>query len=140
MLARFLVSAFISLFLLIGETHTQCTDPSPSGDCDQDGIINGLDSDADNDGILDLFECQDRVEESFESSNGISTTFVFPAATTGIFIDLYALDNSFKININGTDLVDDELQFQIGPSTPADSDLIYASDGTRFGRNGNPQI
>ena len=138
--ARFLLSAFISFFLLIGETHTQCTDPSPSGDCDQDGIINGLDSDADNDGILDLFECQDRVEESFESSNGISTTFVFPAATTGIFIDLYALDNSFKININGTDLVDDELQFQIGPSTPADSDLIYASDGTRFGRNGNPQI
>ncbi len=137
---RYLLSVFISLFLLIGNIHAQCIDPSPSGDCDQDGIINGLDSDADNDGILDLFECQDLIEETFESSNGISTTFVFPAATTGIFIDLYALDNSFRININGTDLVDDELQFEIGASTPADSDLIYASDGTRYGRSGNPQI
>ena len=139
MLIRFWLSVGIIVALCVG-THAQCADPSPSGDCDQDGIVNGLDSDADNDGILDLFECQDLVDATFESSNGISTSFMFPGATTGIFIDLYALDNSFKINVNGTDLVDDELQFQTGPSTPADSDLIYASDGTRYGRNGNPQI
>ena len=140
MLLKFILSVFVSLLLSLSQALAQCNDPSPSGDCDQDGIINGLDSDADNDGILDLLECQDLIEESFESSNGISVTFVFPAATTGLFIDLYALDNSFRISVNGTDLVNDELQFQSGPSTPADSDMIFAADGTRHGRNGNPNI
>lgn len=140
MLLRFWVCAMVSILLNIRGIQAQCADPSPSGDCDQDGIINGLDSDADNDGILDLYECQDLVEESFQSSNGISVSFVFPSATTGIFIDLYALDNSFKINVNGTDLVDNELQFETAPSTAADSDLVFASDGTRHGRNGNPDV
>ena len=140
MLLRFSLTIFFTLLLFIGQSKAQCADPSPSGDCDQDGIINGLDSDADNDGILDLNECQDLVEESFDSANGLSVTFTFPSATTGIFIDLYALDNSFKISVNGVDLVNDELQFQSGPSTPADSDMVFASDLTRHGRNGNPNI
>ena len=54
MLIRFWLSVGIIVALCVG-THAQCADPSPSGDCDQDGIVNGLDSDADNDGILDLF-------------------------------------------------------------------------------------
>ena len=68
MLIKFYISLFVLSSLAFSELHAQCTDPSPSGDCDQDGIINGLDSDADNDGILDLYECQELIEESsFES-------------------------------------------------------------------------
>ncbi len=130
----------IIFFLFTIESQAQCSDPSPSGDCDQDGIINGLDSDADNDGILDLYECQNLLVESFQSANGLSVSFVFPQASTGIYIDLYALDNSFNININGVDLVLDEFQFEPGPSSITDSDMIFASDGTRHGQSGNPNI
>ena len=140
MLIKFYISLFVLSSLAFSELHAQCTDPSPSGDCDQDGIINGLDSDADNDGILDLYECQELIEESFQSSNGLSTTFVFSPATTGVFIDLYALDNSFAISVNDVDLVIDQFQFQANASTPSHSDMIFGSDGTMHGQSGNSNI
>jgi gliding motility-associated-like protein len=124
----------------VAKLNGQCSDTSPSGDCDNDGIINGLDFDADNDGIVDFLECQDFLSESFQSNNGISVTFVFPPATTGLIIDIYSLDNSFNINLNGDDLVLDQLQFQFTASAPTDSDIVFASDGTRYGQSGNPNV
>ena len=50
-------SAALILFLLFSSFgHAQCADISYSGDCDGDGVINGLDLDNDNDGIYDTDE------------------------------------------------------------------------------------
>ena len=56
----------LTLFFIILNTNTvqaQCADPSPSGDCDGDSVINSLDDDDDNDGILDVDEidCTPRI-------------------------------------------------------------------------------
>ena len=137
---NFYVFLFVLSISAFCELHAQCSDPSPSGDCDQDGIINGFDSDADNDGILDLYECQELIEESFQSDNGLSTTFVFSPTTTGVFIDLYALDNSFAISVNGVDLVVDQFQFQANAGSQNDSEMIFSADGTMHGQSGNSNI
>ena len=137
---NFYVFLFVLSISAFCELHAQCSDPSPSGDCDQDGIINGFDSDADNDGILDLYECQELIEESFQSDNGLSTTFVFSPTTTGVFIDLYALDNSFAISVNGVDLVVDQFQFQANAGSLNDSEMIFSADGTMHGQSGNSNI
>ena len=36
--------------------HAQCADVTATGDCDGDGVPNGVDQDDDNDGILDVNE------------------------------------------------------------------------------------
>ena len=47
----------IACILLVGNfSYGQCADPTPTGDCDGDLIINSVDLDDDNDGILDTAE------------------------------------------------------------------------------------
>ena len=50
----------LAIIVLVGlcslTTYAQCVDPSPTGDCDGDLILNGVDLDDDNDGILDTEE------------------------------------------------------------------------------------
>ena len=47
------------LFAYTSNIAAQCADPSPTGDCDGDLILNASDLDDDNDGILDVdeFDC-----------------------------------------------------------------------------------
>ena len=47
---------FLVLVLNSGYAQAQCADMSPTGDCDGDSILNGVDLDNDNDGILDVDE------------------------------------------------------------------------------------
>jgi len=42
--------------------------------------------------------------------------FTFPAANAGFTFEVYELDNSFNLNINGVDLVNQEIQFEAGIS------------------------
>ncbi|MCG2462473.1 gliding motility-associated C-terminal domain-containing protein [Flavobacteriaceae bacterium F89] len=51
----FFVFLFLGLFTGVG-LQAQCGDPSPTGDCDGDGIVNSIDQDDDNDGIPDTAE------------------------------------------------------------------------------------
>ncbi|MFK7925242.1 MAG: hypothetical protein AB8H47_25025, partial [Bacteroidia bacterium] len=106
-------------------------------DTDKDGIADAIDLDDDNDGIPDNEECGQVPFSSFSVSNGNTETFTLPAASDGFTIDISALDNSFNMNINGTDLVPDELQFHVGASLSGESLVRFASDNTAFGQSGN---
>ncbi|MCX2681606.1 gliding motility-associated C-terminal domain-containing protein [Galbibacter sp. EGI 63066] len=58
-------------------------------------------------------ECTEDVEgENFSLSDGESVTFNQPATNYGFQFDIYTLDNSFNLNINGVDLATQELEFQ----------------------------
>ena len=105
-------------------------------DTDKDTIPDYLDLDSDNDGILDIVECpQSVVDVNFSVANGNSQTFSAPAADLGFIFDVYTLDNSFTLNINGTNLTTSELQFQ-----PNQTDNVRFFNGDRYGTGSIPQI
>ena len=71
------VIPFFLIILTSGNLYAQCADTSPTGDCDGDSILNGVDLDDDNDGILDTNESP--IRESLVlyggfSQNSIPTT------------------------------------------------------------------
>ncbi|MFN3272985.1 MAG: hypothetical protein ACK40Y_10660, partial [Cloacibacterium caeni] len=105
-------------------------------DTDKDSIPDYQDLDSDNDGILDIVECpQSVVDVNFSVANGNSQTFSAPAADLGFIFDVYTLDNSFTLNINGTNLTTSELQFQ-----PNQTDNVRFFNGDRYGTGSIPQI
>jgi gliding motility-associated-like protein len=109
-------------------------------DNDGDGICDKEDLDDDNDGILDTEECpKTLVSKEFQTSNGTTTTFSAPSADGGFQFDIYSLDNSFNLNINGTSIVPDQIQCQ-APGLNGESMLIFDSDQSLFGQNGNQNI
>ncbi|MBI6121358.1 lectin-like domain-containing protein [Salegentibacter maritimus] len=64
-------------------------------------------------GGCDTGWCLEDVEgESFSLSDGESVTFNQPATNYGFQFDIYTLDNSFNLEINGTKLAVKELEFQ----------------------------
>ncbi|WP_337085728.1 hypothetical protein [Elizabethkingia anophelis] len=74
----------------------------------------------------------------FSVSNGDSRTFTLPAADFGFVFDIYRLDNSFNLNVNGTTIGGQpEIQFEGGHSMARN---IRFSDGTLWGSNGITQI
>ena len=54
---KHLMRSFALLFLLLGFNSTVNAQTGPNDDFDGDGIINSIDIDDDNDGVLDLVEC-----------------------------------------------------------------------------------
>ncbi|MFC7347986.1 thrombospondin type 3 repeat-containing protein [Chryseobacterium zhengzhouense] len=113
-----------------------CPANSISIDSDSDGIGNDVDLDSDNDGILDIYECPDLVVNTdFNSSNGNTVTFMAPAADLGFIFDVYSLDNSFNLKINGVNLAVNEIEFQYDQT-----DNIRFADGSRYGLGGVPHI
>ena len=64
--------------------------------------------------------CVEKVEgQDFAANDGSPQTFTQPATNFGFVFDIFELDNSFTLNINGTDLATSEIQFQ--------SCLLYTS-------------
>ncbi|WP_299782826.1 DUF11 domain-containing protein, partial [uncultured Formosa sp.] len=58
-------------------------------------------------------DCVEEVDgSSFSLKNGVDLTFSQPGTNYGYEFDIYTLDNSFNLNINGVDIATDELQFQ----------------------------
>ena len=105
-------------------------------DTDGDTIGNSQDLDSDNDGILDIFECADTVvSTNFSSTDGTVTTFNAPAADLGFIFDVYTLDNSFNLNINGVNLSTTKLEFQSDQT-----DNVRFLDGSTYGAGAVPQI
>jgi hypothetical protein len=96
------------------------------------------DLDDDNDGVLDTEECPafnisnvSYSPISFSVVNGESASQTFPAAPDGLVVNVWALDNSFNIRINGTHLTNPlELQFFPPQSTDAVFEFL---DGTTQG-------
>lgn len=105
-------------------------------DTDADTIPDYQDLDSDNDGILDIFECpQSVVDVTFNVANGNTQSFSAPAADLGFIFDVYTLDNSFTLTVNGASISTSELQFQ-----PDQTDNVRFVDGSRYGNGGVPQI
>jgi gliding motility-associated-like protein len=105
-------------------------------DNDNDGLTDNIDLDDDNDGIPDTDECPNVFENiPFSTTNNAPYTFTVPPTDLGFIFDVYTLDNSFNLIINGTSLANQEIEFvnYIG-------DNIRFADGSLYGQNGIPQI
>src|SRR5690606_9578552 len=99
-------------------------------DTDGDGVPDTADQDDDNDGILDIDECGDSDPSiDFSVANGDTHTFNAPETDLGFVFDIYGLDNSFNLNINGVDLATNEIDFQ--SNHPARN--IRFADGDEYG-------
>ena len=70
-------------------------------DTDNDGVIDTADLDDDNDGIYDTDECSGL---SFNISNGANHISPLVSVTNYLILDVFSLDNSFNLNINGNDV------------------------------------
>ncbi|HAY3540499.1 hypothetical protein [Elizabethkingia anophelis] len=73
------------------------------------------------------------------SETRLTRTFNAPAADAGFVFDVYELDNSFNMTINGVDLATQEIQFQ-DQVVGYPRNIRFKSDGSRWGENGVPQI
>lgn len=105
-------------------------------DTDKDAIPDYQDLDSDNDGILDIFECpQSVVDVNFSVANGNSQTFSATAADLGFIFDVYTLDNSFTLTVNGASISSSKLEFQ-----PDQTDNVRFVDGNTYGNGTVPQI
>jgi choice-of-anchor A domain-containing protein len=146
---KFTFLLLIGIFFLFSQNlYTQnssnsCTDGAIVGtvtanDPDADGINNECDEDDDNDGILDINECDVRLEETnFTAANGDSVEFSLPKVASGFILDVTRLDNSFNIEINGTPLTTKEIQFQKGGTSGYS---IRFKDGNVWGQGEVKQI
>ncbi|MDB9743907.1 hypothetical protein OAA91_00100, partial [Fibrobacterales bacterium] len=121
------------LVLLLLITSAFSLDTDPNSDYDKDGVSNALDLDDDNDGILDVNEIalDIYVEKSFSVKDGVTETFKFPNADKGFQFDIYSLDNSFNLQINGVKLVNKEIQLG-GLIRTGDSKPVFKSDEKTF--------
>ncbi|WP_395762796.1 hypothetical protein ACH34F_15380 [Elizabethkingia anophelis] len=73
------------------------------------------------------------------SGTRLTRTFNAPAADAGFVFDIYELDNSFNMTINGVDLATQEIQFQSGvDSYPRN--IWFKSDKKQWGDPGISQI
>lgn len=126
-----------TLTISINGSTTGCTyNAIIERDLDADGIPDVLDLDSDNDGILDIFECpQSVVDVNFSVANGNSQTFSAPAADLGFIFDVYTLDNSFTLTVNGASISSSKLEFQ-----PDQTDNVRFVDGSTYGNGTVPQI
>ncbi|MHA8094494.1 tandem-95 repeat protein [Aquirufa lenticrescens] len=106
-------------------------------DSDNDGVVDISDLDDDNDGVLDSEECPpfninnlSYAPADYTVTNGASASQTFPAAPDGLVVNVFTLDNSFNVRINGTHLTNpQELQFWTGGPTDA---LFEFLDGTTY--------
>lgn len=100
-------------------------------DYDNDGIRDVSDVDDDNDGIYDTAECNSL---SVDIANGNAFTSTLSSAQNYLIYDIYRLDNSFNLSINGVDVAG-EIQFE---NTPGN--FARFLDGTGYGESGNTVI
>ncbi|MEL6485144.1 MAG: DUF11 domain-containing protein, partial [Bacteroidota bacterium] len=101
-------------------------------DFDNDGVDDITDLDDDNDGVFDSDECDTLL---FNIANGASHNSSLITVDNYLVLDIFSLDNSFNLQINGNDVAG-ELQFQNGEP----GNMISFLDGTGYGQSGNPDI
>lgn len=105
-----------------------------SKDFDNDRVANTSDVDDDNDGIVDSEECIP-FSSSINISDADSVTFTLPSGKLNTILDIYSLDNSFHILVNGVDLAG-EIQFTVTST----GNVVKFDDGFGYDQNGTPTI
>ncbi|WP_413614989.1 Ig-like domain-containing protein [Halomonas cupida] len=99
-------------------------------DTDGDGVLNNVDIDNDNDGIVNGNEklvTEDTVD--FSASSGQSHTFITSGGSEGVVFDVFTLDNSFNLTINGKAISGEDLQFYTGGG----GNQVRFQDGSAYG-------
>jgi len=120
------------------QTDTNTTADSPTAwitvhnDFDNDGINDTTDVDDDNDGVYDTEECNS-LNVNISSGNPFNSTL--SSNQNYLVYDVYRLDNSFNLNINGVDVAG-ELQFHI----PGPGNRVRFRDGFGYAQNGVTRI
>ncbi|KQT16760.1 hypothetical protein ASG31_10285 [Chryseobacterium sp. Leaf404] len=77
-------------------------------------------------------QCQGEVgSENFSLNGGSSKTFLQPATTSGFVLDIFSLDNSFNMNVNGVNIAASEIEFQ-SAGTPAPGINVRFADGSQY--------
>ncbi|WP_299061803.1 GEVED domain-containing protein [uncultured Polaribacter sp.] len=110
-------------------------------DVDSDGVPDNIDLDNDNDGILDADECgfpSSVTVVPVNTTNSIEQTLTLPAGNKEVVFDIYRIDNSFSITVNGVDLAG-EIQFTRSAFLPGHN-MIEFSDGIAYGESGVTNI
>ena len=81
---------------------------------------------------------QDINPTGFAVKDGVAQNFSFPATDFGFVFDIYSLDNSFNLTINGVQLATEEIQFQVGSNTYPQN--VKFQDGSAWQSGGIPAI
>lgn len=82
--------------------------------------------------------CTEDVEgENFLLSDGQSVTFDQPGTNYGFQFDIYTLDNSFNLNINGVNIATQELEFQSAETSGIN---VRFQDGDQYEANTSGKI
>lgn len=110
---------------------------------------NGLNIDCNNieySGVeVTCYDSIDVIGESFDwlyvdgatQEETVSETMVQPGANAGFVFDIYELDNSFNMNINGTLLATEEIEFLVSGTSGQN---VRFADGDIWEQNGIPSI
>jgi len=69
--------------------------------------------------------------ENFTATGGASKTFVQPATNYGFVFDIYSIDNSFNMTVNGVKIATSEIEFQ-SSGTPAPGINVRFADGDLY--------
>jgi uncharacterized repeat protein (TIGR01451 family) len=115
----------------------KCEGYDDAVDNDADGVPDACDLDDDNDGILDINECPVSTTETvpYSISSGASFSNAFATGAGEFVLDIYQIDNSFNLMINGVDL---EGEIQLYVSGPGN--LLRFGDGNAYGQGGISQV
>jgi len=99
----------------------QCADPSPTGDCDGDGVLNQADLDDDNDGILDTDEGECGVFEFRLNGNPVTQIAGTGSTAQVASGDIYRVSNGL---LNTTTSTSYDIYYSIINRTPTGSVII----------------
>ncbi len=73
----------------------------------------------------------------FSVKDGVTQTFTMPATDFGFVFDIYKLDNSFNLTINGTQMATKEINFQ---GNDGATRTVRFADGTVYGSDVVPAL
>ena len=73
----------------------------------------------------------------FSVKDGVTQTFTMPATDFGFVFDIYKLDNSFNLTINGTQMASKEINFQ---GNDGATRTVRFADGTVYGSDVIPAL
>jgi gliding motility-associated-like protein len=68
-----------------------------------------------------------------------SGTYNISSGPLGMYIDFYTLDNSFSISVNGMQIANTEINFELASNQPS-TVFAYFNDGSYYGNGTIPQI